>query len=101
MVQMCKYGSTIAVGRFNGAPANVKVSYQMQDFIERAKVIAMAAVSWLIVIQVALQTVLVEVDITMVAQYGGQALALIGGVILVIRRVTPVESGERGVLPSA
>lgn len=73
----------------------------MQDFIERAKVIATAAVSWLIAIQVVLQTILVEVDIPVVAQYGGQALALIGGAILVLRRVTPVESDQRGILPQA
>lgn len=73
----------------------------MNDLTERAKVILKAAVAWLLVAQVILQTIIVQVDIPVVAQYGGQALTLIAGAVLIIRRVTPVPSDERGILPSA
>ena len=74
---------------------------RLEALIARAKVIATALVSWLIVLQVILQTILVQVDIPEVTQFVGQALALIAGIILVLRRVTPVEDSEKGLLPKA
>jgi len=74
---------------------------RLEALIARAKVIATALVSWLILLQVILQTILVQVDIPEVTQFVGQALALIAGIILVLRRVTPVEDSEKGLLPKA
>ncbi len=70
--------------------------------ISRIGVLLRAVVAWLLVALVVVQTIIVEIgpDIPAVAQYGGQAVALIIGLIAVVRRVTPVPKESRGILPA-
>lgn len=70
--------------------------------IDQARVILTAAVSWIIAAVAVLQFVLTQdviADYPVVAEWIGRAISLLGGVILVIRRVTPVAPAERGILP--
>jgi len=73
---------------------------QINDLISRSRVLANAAVTWLIAAQVVIQVIITEIggDVPVVAQYGAQALALIAGAILVVRRVTPVADVDKGLL---
>jgi len=73
---------------------------QINAFISRAQVLARAAVTWLITAQVVIQVIITEIgsDVPVVAQYGAQALALIAGAILVVRRVSPVADADQGLL---
>lgn len=77
----------------------------LSDLIARARVIATALVTWLVVIS----AILVQVSNELGAVAGlpewllpalGKAIAVIGVAILIIRRVTVVPLAERGVLPA-
>jgi len=74
----------------------------MKDLWKRAQTVATAAVTWLTVAAVVIQAVVGEVggDWPWIAEYGTRALVVIGTATAVIRRVTPVDSADRGVLPA-
>ena len=74
----------------------------VNTLISRIRVLAGAAVTWLIAAQVALQWVLSQeilVEYPDWTQWLGQAVALIGGIVLVVRRVAPVDEKDQGLLP--
>ena len=74
----------------------------IHQWIDKARVILSSAVTYITALTVVLQFVLTQevvADIPNAAQYITQAIAFLGGVVLVIRRVTPVPSEERGLLP--
>jgi hypothetical protein len=72
----------------------------MLVWIDRLKVIGSAAVTWLIATTVIVQTIVYELGDTwpVVAEAGAQILVVLAGAISVIRRVTPVDAEDRGVL---
>lgn len=74
---------------------------QINGLIDRARVIATAAVTYILLAVSAIQAVLATVgdDIPEVAEYGGQAVAFLLGAVAIIRRVTPVRADDRGILP--
>lgn len=79
----------------------------LATIIARTRVIATAAVTWLVVIAAVLQELVAEVANSeidgdaaeLIVSWGGRALILIGGAVTIIRRVTPVDTDDRGVLP--
>lgn len=75
---------------------------KVQAFLDRAAVVMRSAVTYIVLAMSVVQTVILAVgdDIPEVAQYGAHVLAFLGGVVAVIRRVTPVDAEDRGVLPS-
>ena len=80
--------------RYPGEPMNT-----INSLITKAGVIAKAAVTYLVALTVLLQFILVQdvvAEIPNAAQYITQAIAFIGGVVAIIRRVTPVPAEERG-----
>lgn len=69
--------------------------------VQRARVIATSAVTWLIVAQLAGQAIVDEFGDTLPAPWlelVGRAVVLLAGVVAVIRRVTPVMAEDRGLL---
>jgi drug/metabolite transporter (DMT)-like permease len=78
-----------------------KIINRAHEATDRARVVAKAAVTWIASVVAVLQYVLTQdvlMDYPTVVQYIGQAVALLGGVIAVIRRVTPVSKDERGIM---
>jgi len=68
---------------------------------DKAQVVAKAAVTWIATTVAVLQYVLTQdilVDYPAVVQYIGQAITLLGGVVAIIRRVTPVSKDDRGIM---
>lgn len=72
----------------------------MIDLINRVQTLAGAAVTWLVLASVVLTAVLGEVgdDIPALAEWGGKALAFLAVAIAIVRRVSPVEPTDRGLL---
>lgn len=71
----------------------------INDVIDKARVVLTSAVTYITALTVLLQFVLTQdvvADIPNAAQYITQAIAFLGGVVAVIRRVTPVSRAERG-----
>lgn len=79
----------------------------MTDLIARARVVLRAAPTWLTAVSVVLTAAAHE--ISTVAPSGSEdvvrwlltAAAWLASAVSIIRRVTPVAAGERGVLPRA
>ena len=74
----------------------------MHQYIDKAHVVATSAVTYIATAVTVLQFVLTQdavADIPIAVQYITQAISILAGAILVIRRVTPVPPAERGLLP--
>ena len=71
---------------------------RINDLITRVRVIATSAVTVLTVLTGVVAFVISQVDITQVQTLGAQLLAVLGGLILVIRRVSPAPPDQRGIL---
>ena len=69
-------------------------------WFDRARVIASAAATWLIATTALVTLIVAELGDTwpVVASAGGHILVVLAGAITVIRRVTPVDAQDRGVL---
>lgn len=79
-----------------------RVGPMINKTIDRAIVVATSAVTWIAAAVGVLQFVLAQDvvgDIPNAPQYIAQAIGFLTGAIAVIRRVTPVPSEARGVLP--
>ena len=74
----------------------------MTDFTSKIRVIATAAVTWLVVISGVITAILPVVgdEWPEVVPYGLTAVAWIGTAVAIIRTVSPVAPDERGILPS-
>lgn len=72
---------------------------QLEGLIERVQTVLSSAVTWIAAIVAVLQYAMTQ-DIIMntpeVADYIGQAITALLGVIAIIRRVTPVPPSQRG-----
>lgn len=78
----------------------------LKEVGERAKVVATALVTWLVVLVAALQVVIDEIAPLLPAPWDQKvtswllsAISVVSVAILIIRRVTPVPPEERGILP--
>lgn len=74
----------------------------LDAIIRRAGVVASSAVTWIALAVAGLHFLLTQdviAETPDLADWITQAASLLGGVLLVIRRVTPVEPEERGLLP--
>ncbi len=71
----------------------------MSDLLARVRTLSTAALSWLILATVVIQSVIAEVgdDWPDVARYGSQVLVVLGFIIAAVRSVSPAEN--RGLLP--
>lgn len=73
--------------------------------IERARVIATAAVTWLVAASAIVTAVAPQIGELFpnsaedIAAWAARVVAVLGGAVVIIRRVTPVAADERGVLP--
>ena len=73
----------------------------INTLITKAGVVARSAVTWIAAAVAVIQFALVQsplADSPEIVQYGGQAVAFLLGVIAIIRRVTPVDPQDRGLL---
>lgn len=78
----------------------------LKEVGERAKVVATALVTWLVVLVAALQVVIDEIAPLLPAPWDQKvtawllsAISVVSVAILIIRRVTQVPPEERGILP--
>lgn len=69
--------------------------------VARARTLATTALTWLTIAALVTQDVIARVgdEWPPAAEYGGRVLAVVLFLIAMIRRVTPVEDGDRGLLP--
>lgn len=81
---------------------------KINELIEKAKVVAQAAVTWLVFISVVLTFAASEIADVVPGETGEEivtwilrVVAWIGVAVGIIRRVTPVAPDERGILPPA
>lgn len=79
---------------------------QVQKFIDRARVVLTAAVTYIMLATGIITTAAATLVPALPEPYGSQVAAgaaavvtFLTGVVAIIRRVTPVEREERGVLP--
>ena len=78
-----------------------KIINKAHEATDRAQVVAKAAVTWITAVVAVLQYVLTQdviLDYPVVVQYIGQAVTLLGGVVAIICRVTPVDKDNRGIM---
>jgi len=77
------------------------VNQRIADIARGSKVVATAAVTWLTVAAVVVQSIVAEFggDWPWIADYGSRAVIVIGAAIVIIRRVEPVPKDRRRVLP--
>lgn len=80
----------------------------MTEFLAKVRVVASAAVTWLVIAEGVLLAVVAEVVPQLPEPWGSRvgtfvasALAVLATAIVIIRRVTPVEPEERGILPQS
>ena len=71
----------------------------VHGLIDRAEVILTSAVTWITVVVSAIQVLIVSLDpASPLAQVLAQAVTILVGVVAVIRRVTPVDKNDRGLV---
>ena len=78
-----------------------KIINKAHEATDRTQVVAKAAVTWITAVVAVLQYVLTQdviLDYPVVVQYIGQGVTLLGGIIAIIRRVTPVDKDDRGIM---
>ena len=71
---------------------------QVHKILDRGRTLATTLVSYLLLGQVAVSAVMREVgdDVPQVIEYGTPLVAVLGSLILIVRRVTPAAKADRG-----
>ena len=71
----------------------------LNGLVARAKVLATSVVTYATAAIAIITIVITAADIPEVTQYGGVAITLLAGVIVIVRRVSPVtDKTQRGLL---